>query len=151
MRSILLLPTLLLPLAAADLRAQGCEDARTVAEMARVRQEIGTPDVMCGEFARGDLDGDGRDDAVLDIGYEITGVEDGSRSRLYVLFGDPSAPLAAEPEEPRGAVQAVRIAGGDIHVETMDFRPDDPPCCPSLIREVVLRVEGRAVLRVLEP
>jgi hypothetical protein len=150
MRSILLLP-LLLPLAATDLRAQGCEDVRAEAEMARIRQEIGSPDVMCVEFARGDLDGDGRDDAVLDIGYEITGVEDGSRSRLYVLFGEPSAPLAAEPEEPRGAIQAVRIAGSDIRVETMDFRPDDPPCCPSLIREVVLRVEGRAVLRVLEP
>jgi hypothetical protein len=151
MRSILLLPLLLLPLAAADLRAQGCEDPRAAREMARIRQEIGTPDVMCVELARGDLDGDGRDDAVLDIGYEITGVEDGRRSLLYVLFGDPSAPLAAEPEEPRGAVQAVRIAGSDIRVETMDYRPDDPPCCPSRIGEVVLRVEGRAVLRVLEP
>lgn len=151
MPSILLLPLLLLPLAAGDLRAQGCEDPRAAQEMARIRGEIGSPDVMCVEFARGDLDGDGRDDAVLDIGYEITGVEDGSRSLLYVLFGDPSAPLAPEPEAPRGAVQAVHLTGSDIRVETMEYRPDDPPCCPSRIVEVVLRVQGREVLRVLEP
>lgn len=151
MRSILLLPLLLAPLAAADLRAQGCDDPRAVQEMARIRQEIGAPDAMCVEFARGDLDGDRRDDAVLDIGYESAMVESGSRSLLYVLFGDPAAPLAAEPEEPRGAVQSVRIQGADIRVETLAHRPDDPRCCPSLIGELVLRVEGRALLRVLEP
>ncbi len=150
MRSILLLP-LLLALPAADLRAQGCEDARAVAEMERIRQEIGTPDVMCVEFARGDLDGDGRDDAVLDIGYEVMGMEDGSRSLLYVLFGDPSAPLAPEPDEPRGAVQAIHLDGSEVRVETLAARPDDPPCCPSLIAEVRLRVQGREVVRVLEP
>lgn len=150
---IILLPFLLLPLAAAaELRAQtGCDDARAAAEMSRIRQEIGSDDVMCVEFARGDLDGDGRDDAVLDIGYEIAGMENGSRSTLYVLFGDPSAPLAAEPDEPRGAVQLVRLDGPEIRVETLAARPDDPPCCPSLIAEVVLRVQGREVMRVLEP
>ena len=149
--SLVLASLAILPFAAADLRAQGCEDVRAVSEMARIRQEIGAPDVMCVEFARGDLDGDGRDDAVLDIGYEITGVENGSRSTLYVLFGDPSAPLAVEPDEPRGAVQMVRIDGSEIRVETMSHRPDDPPCCPSLIGEVVLRVQSREMLRVLEP
>lgn len=151
MRTILLLPFLLAPLAPADARAQGCDDPRAAREMARIRQEIGAPDVMCVEFARGDLDGDGRDDAVLDIGYEITGMENGSRSLLYVLFGDPDAPLAPEPDEPRGAVQAVRIEGANIHVETLAHRPDDPPCCPSLIGDVLLRVEGRAVMRLLGP
>lgn len=151
MRSILLLP-ILLALAAADLRAQGCDDPRVAGEMERIRQEIGTPDVMCVEFARGDLDGDGRDDAVLDIGYELPpGAEPAGRSLLYVLFGDPSAPLAPEPDEPRGAVQAVHLAGSDIRVETLAHRPDDPPCCPSLIGEVLLRVQGREVLRVLDP
>jgi hypothetical protein len=118
--------------------------------MARIRQQIGAPDVMCVEFARGDVDGDGRDDAVLDIGYEVAGIENGSRSLLYVLFGDLAAPLAPEPEEPRGAVQAVRIEGPLIRVETLAPRPDDPPCCPSLIGSVVLRVEGRAVMRILD-
>jgi hypothetical protein len=151
MRKILLLPFLLAPLAATGLRAQGCDDARAADEMARIRQEIGAPDVMCVEFARGDLDGDGVDDAVLDIGYEITGVENGSRSTLYVLFGDPSVPLAVEPEEPRGAVQMVRIAGSEVRVETMSARPDDPPCCPSLISEIVFRVQSRQLMRVLEP
>lgn len=151
MRTFLLLPLLLAPLAAAPLRAQGCDDPRAAAEMARIRQEIGAPDVMCVEFARGDLDGDGRDDAVLDIGYEVMGMENGSRSRLYVLFGDPDAPLAPEPDEPRGAVQLVRIEGPVIRVETLAHRPDDPPCCPSLIGDVVLRVEGRAVMRMLDP
>ena len=151
MRTFLLLPLLVAPFAAADLPAQGCDDPRAAGEMARIRQEIGAPDVMCVEFARGDLDGDGRDDAVLDIGYEMAGVENGGRSRLYVLFGDPGAPLAPEPDEPRGAVQLVRIEGGTIRVETLAHRPDDPPCCPSLIGDVVLRVEGRAVMRMLEP
>lgn len=149
---VLILPLVLTLLSAAGLRAQGgCDDARSVAEMSRIRQAIGSDDVMCVEFARGDLDGDGRDDAVLDIGYEMAGMEDGSRSTLYVLFGDPSAPLAAEPDEPRGAVQLVRIDGPEIRVETLAPRPDDPPCCPSLIGEVVLRVQGREVLRILEP
>jgi hypothetical protein len=152
MRSILLLPLLLLPLAAADLRAQGgCNDARAVAEMARLRQEIGTPDVMCVELARGDVDGDGRDDAVLDIGYERPGMEGGGASRLHVLFADPSAPLVAEPDGERGAVQMVRIDGPEIRLETLAHRPDDPPCCPSLIGDVVLRVIGHEIIRVLEP
>ena len=148
----LLLPLLALPLAAADLRAQdGCDDVRAVAEMARLRQELGTPDAMCVEFARGDVDGDGRDDAVLDIGYEISGMEDGRKSRLHVLFADPSAPLIAEPDEERGAVQMVRIAGPELRVETLDHRPDDPPCCPSRYTDIVLRVVGHEIIRVLEP
>jgi hypothetical protein len=152
MRSILLLPLFVLPFAPAGLRAQGgCEDARAVAEMARLRQEIGTADVMCIEFARGDVDGDGREDAVLDIGYERPEVEGGGASRLHVLFGGPSAPLITEPEGERGAVQLVRIDGPEIHVETMDYRPDDPPCCPSLLGDVVLRVIGHEIIRVLEP
>jgi hypothetical protein len=36
-------------------------------------------------------------------------------------------------------------------VETLAHRPDDPPCCPSLIGDVLLRVEGRAVMRLLGP
>jgi hypothetical protein len=151
MRILLLLPFLLAPLTPNPLRAQGCDDARVRGEMARIRQEIGSDDVMCVEFARGELDGDGREDAVIDIGYEIAGMEDGSRSTLYVLFGDPSAPLAPEPDEPHGAVQLVRIQGPEIRVETLAPRPDDPPCCPSLIGEIVLRVQGREVMRVLEP
>ncbi|HST61137.1 MAG TPA: hypothetical protein VLK84_20715 [Longimicrobium sp.] len=152
MQTILLLPLLLLPLAAADLRAQdGCADVRAVAEMTRLKQELGTTDVMCVEFARGDVDGDHRDDAVLDIGYEIGGMEDGRASRLHVLLGDPSAPLITEPEEERGAVSMVRIAGPEIRVETMEHRPDDPPCCPSRYVDIVLRVVNQQILRVFEP
>lgn len=151
MRSILLLPALLVPLTAADLRAQdGCDDPRTVAEMERLRQSIGTRDVMCVEFARGDVDGDGREDAVLDIGYEVEGMEDGGASLLHVLLSDPSAPLLAEPDAERGAVQSVRIAGPELHVETLDYRPDDPPCCPSRITDLVLRVMGHEIIRVME-
>jgi len=152
MRSILLLPSLLALLAAADLRAQGgCGDPRAAEEVARIRQETGTPDVTCVELARGDADGDGREDAVLDIGYEMPGADNGGASRLYLLFGSPSAPLVVEPEEERGAVQGVRIGGGEIRVETLDYRPDDAPCCPSLIREIVLRVQAGQLLRVFEP
>ncbi|HLM69506.1 MAG TPA: hypothetical protein VK358_18335 [Longimicrobium sp.] len=152
MRIILLLPLFALPLAAAGLRAQdGCGDVRAVVEMARLRQELGTTDVMCVEFARGDVDGDGRDDAVLDIGYEISGMEDGRKSRLHVLPGNPSAPLLAEPDEERGAVSMVRIAGPEIRVETLEYRPDDPPCCPSRYVDLVLRVVDGQIIRVFEP
>jgi len=152
MRTIHFVPLLLLPFAAADLRAQdGCADARAVAEVARLRQEMGTTDAMCTELARGDVDGDGRDDAVLDIGYEIAGMENGRGSRLHVLLGDPAAPLLAEPEGERGMVSMVRIAGPEIRVETMEHRADDPPCCPSRYVDVVLRVMGHQVIRVFEP
>jgi hypothetical protein len=149
----ILLPLLLLPLAAAaDLRAQdGCADSRALAEVARLKQEMGTTDVMCVELARGDVDGDHRDDAVLDIGYEIGGMEDGRASRLHVLLGDPSAPLLTEPEEERGVVSMVRIAGPEIRVETLEYRPDDPPCCPSRFRDIVLRVVNQQILRIFEP
>ena len=152
MRSIHLLPLLLLPLAAADLRAQdGCADARAAAETARLRQEMGTTDVVCMDLARGDVDGDGRDDAVLDIGYEIAGRENGRGSRLHVLLGHPAAPLLTEPEDERGMVSMVRIAGPEIRVETVEHRADDPPCCPSRYVDVVLRVAGHEVVRVFEP
>lgn len=148
---IILLPLFLLPFATADLRAQdGCADTRAVAEMARIRQEIGTPDVMCVEFALGEIDGDGQADAVLDIGYEVSGMEDGRASRLHVLLGDPSAPLLAEPEGERGPVQRVVIDGPELRVETLEARPDDPPCCPSLYVDVVLRVMGHEIIRVFE-
>ena len=151
MRSILL-PLLLLPLAAADVRAQdGCADARAAAEVARLKQEMGTMDVMCLELARGDVDGDRRDDAVLDIGYEIAGMEDGRASRLHVLLGDPAVPLIVEPDEERGVVSMVRIAGPEIRVETLEYRPDDPPCCPSRFQDLVLRVVDGQILRIFQP
>jgi hypothetical protein len=151
-------PALALPLALllsafvpGELRAQsGCDDARATEEMARIRQEIGAPDVMCVEFARGDADGDGRDDAVLDIGYELPGTDGGGASRLYLLPGHPAAPLAMEPQAERGAVQQVRIDAGLIRVETLEHRADDAPCCPSLIREIVLRAQGGELVRDLD-
>lgn len=152
MRTIQLVPLLLLPFAPADLRAQdGCADVRAVAEVARLKQEMGTPDAMCIELARGDVDGDGRVDAVLDVGYEIAGVQNGRGSRLHVLLGDPAAPLLTEPDDARGRVSMVRIAGPEIRVETMEHRADDPPCCPSRYVDVVLRVTGHEVVRDFAP
>lgn len=148
---ILPLAFLLLAASARGAAAQGCEDPRAVAAVAQMKAEMGTPDVYCLQAARGDVDGDGGEDAVLDISVE--GVEGGNNwgSIIHVLLSDPSTPLLREPDEPRGQSQAVRIAGRDIVVETVEHRADDPACCPSLYRDIVLRVHGQTIVRVLEP
>jgi hypothetical protein len=151
MRRVLLLAALLLPCTAARAAAQGCEDPRVTATIAQLRTELGTPDVYCLQAARGDVDGDGGEDAVLDISVEGASGGNNWGSIIHVLLSDPAAPLLREPDQPRGQSQAVRIAGRDIVVETVEHRPDDPRCCPSLYRDIVLRVEGQTVVRVLGP
>lgn len=139
---------LLALLAATDAGAQTCADRRAQAEVAKLRRELDTQAVSCARAARGDLDGDGRADAVLLLSYEGMGGGNNWGSFLYVLPGAAGAPLLAEPEEARGAVDSVVVSGRNIRVRTLEMRDGDGHCCPSGRGELVLRVENRRLVRV---
>jgi hypothetical protein len=141
--------TLLLALfAAADLRAQDCADRRVRAEVVKLRQELDTQAVSCARAARGDLDGDGRADAVLRVSYEGMGGGNNWGSFVYVLLADAAAPLISEPDEPRGNVDSISVAGRTIRVQTLEYREGDGRCCPSGRDAFVMRLDGRRLVRV---
>jgi hypothetical protein len=128
--------------------AQDCTDRRVLAEAAELRGELEGAEIHCGEAARGDLDGDGAEDAVLLVSYE--GIRGGNNwgSMIYVLLADASAPLLEEPGEERGAVDSITVAGREIRVRTLEHREGDGRCCPSGRGGVALRVEDRRLVRV---
>lgn len=135
-------------LAATDAAAQGCTDRRVAAELAELRTELQGATLDCREAARGDLDGDGAADAVLQVSYEGMGGGNNWGSFLYVLLADRSAPLLEEPEVARGVVDSVRVAGREIRVTTLEYRDGDGHCCPSGKDAFALRVERRRLVRV---
>lgn len=148
MRIIRHAPLLLALAAAADLRAQGCADRRVRAEVAELRRELRTQTVSCTPAARGDLDGDGRADAVLQLSYEGMGGGNNWGSFVYLLLADASAPLISEPDQTRGPVDSIAVAGRTIRVKTLEYRDGDGRCCPSGHGEVVMRLDGRRLVRV---
>jgi len=81
--------------------------------------------------ARGDLDGDGREDAaVILLG---SGGGSGVFVDLAVVLDRNGVPLhaASAPLGDRVQVHEVRIEGSDILVDVTQQGPGDPACCPT--------------------
>lgn len=148
MQILRILPFLLVPLCAANAAAQGCTDRRVQAELTEMRGELNGATVGCREAARGDLDGDGAADAVLQLTYEGMGGGNNWGSFVYVLLANRAAPLLEEPEAQRGPVDTITVAGREVRVRTLEYREGDGRCCPSGKDAFAMRVEGRRLVRV---
>ena len=81
--------------------------------------------------ARGDLDGDGRDEAVVVLRHEGGG--SGSFVYLAVVADRKGRPvnIATQLLGDRVQVRAVRIAAGRLEADLVEAGPGDPSCCPS--------------------
>jgi len=80
-----------------------------------------------------DVDGDGKDDLVLIFTLEgPDGADDHVSFLAAFLSGSPDRPLVLEAGR-RGERDPVAIESkrGEIALETLEFLPKDPTCCPS--------------------
>jgi hypothetical protein len=99
----------------------------------------------------GDLDGDGREEAVVHAvcHYGANGAQDtvqvwtaarGQRRLLDTLTGAPEAVADASAFPP--AVVAVAVRGDEVLVTFTSYGDDDPHCCPSKQTEVRYQLDG---------
>lgn len=82
--------------------------------------------------ARGDLDGDGREDLVVLLVTSSGGT--GVFRDLYVLRRNAAGQLSVSPPAflgDRVDVNALRIERGQVVVDLVVQGPDDPLCCPT--------------------
>ena len=112
-----------------------------------------------GDVAYGDVDGDGRDEAVVHTvcAFGANGAEDNIQIwDLETGAAEVKATVGEPPESLTGglppAVKDVAVeSGGTVAVTWTHYGPDDPNCCPS--QETTLRylVTGSQVTQVGEP
>lgn len=94
--------------------------------------------------ARGDLDGDGWDEAavVLTTNFGGTGVE--HYIAVVAQEGEENRNIATRPVGDRIQVRDLRIDEGRLVLDLVRPGPDDPSCCPTEVISLKFRlVEGR--------
>jgi len=92
--------------------------------------------------ARGDLDGDGRDEAVVLLA-ESSGAS-GTRDYLAVVAdrGGKAVNLATQLLGDRVQLRAMRIEDGELVVDTVAHGPGEPLCCPTQKVRFVFKLAG---------
>lgn len=101
--------------------------------------------------ARGDLNGDGRDDAAVVITFDPDGADHAQYLVAYVADGTTFRPAASKflggryREVYGGQIQGIQ--DGDILVSLHVLKADDPYCCPSGEQAASFALEGDELLR----
>jgi hypothetical protein len=113
-------------------------------------------------LARGDLDGDGREDVVVFL--ETSSGGSGSFLHMAAVLDRPEGPrpLPAEAIGDRAEVEGLEVINGQVVLDAVVSGPDDALCCPSLrvrrvyaaaedgLREIASRTRGRLHVRELD-
>jgi LppP/LprE lipoprotein len=108
--------------------------------------------------AYGDLDGDGRDEAVVHVvcTYGANGAED--TVHVWTQTRGRTVHVASLTEPPRSvtgplppAVDDVAVDGGQIEVTWTHYAAGDPNCCPSRLTTVTYDLDGDGLDRVGRP
>jgi len=99
-------------------------------------------------FALGDLDGDGRDDAVVFLAVNTGGTGNFVESAVVLDRADGRLSLRGSRLGDRTQVDAVRIADGRIVVALTTHAETDPMCCPTLKGERQFEVAGNLVSEI---
>lgn len=104
-----------------------------------------TLDLSGDVVARGDLDGDGRAEAVVILDSWTGG--SGVFSYMAVVSGTTgqAVNIATELLGDRVQVRDLGIEDGKILVDLRGHGPDDPSCCPSMSMRQTWQLEGRAL------
>lgn len=107
----------------------------------------------------GDLDGDGRDEAIVHVvcAYGANGAEDTVHVWAQTRAGR-TVHVASLTEPPRSvtgplppAVADVAVAGRLVDVTWTHYAADDSNCCPSLLTRVAYELDGDRLDRVGRP
>jgi LppP/LprE lipoprotein len=125
----------------------------SVLDIGRVTRLEVDPDV-----AYGDLDGNGKDEAVVHVvcTYGANGAEDtvhvwtqrrGRPVHVASLTEPPQSVTGALPP----AVAGVAVRGSQVAVTWTRYGADDPNCCPSQLATVMYELDGDALDRVGRP
>ncbi len=92
-------------------------------------------------MAFGDLNGDGREDALLNLA--VSGGGSGTFYYLVAILKEPGRAVQGPYFDlgDRVVVQELKILGGRVVVQMIDHGPADPLCCPTLsrTRQFILR------------
>lgn len=105
----------------------------------------------CYESAKGDLNGDGAKDLVVLFTVEGACYNEtesspgacgnGYSQYLMAFLGKVLKPLA--PVEAGGktarSITAMQIKGGKLILDTLEYGDNDPSCCPSIKKEVIVK------------
>jgi hypothetical protein len=98
------------------------------------------------DYAFGDLDGDGNVDAVAVLQVSTGGT--GIYYYVAPIFNDAGNAVVSSPALVLGdrlGIRNVSASPGKVDVEALVHGPDDALCCPSQMRRIVFRVEGRVL------
>lgn len=100
------------------------------------------------QYASGDLNGDGAEDAVVFL--VASGGGSGSFVYLEVLLNDQGKPkhVAEMALGDRTRIDAVAIQGGQIEVDLVTHGPTDPMCCPSVKTSKILKLQGEQLVEL---
>lgn len=106
---------------------------------------VPTLDLRAGALARGDLDSDGNDEAVVVLDSWTGG--SGVFTYLAVVSGSTGSPrnVATLLLGDRVQLREVRIGNGRIVSELHGPGPDDPSCCPSMNIRQVWKLTGSSL------
>jgi hypothetical protein len=105
----------------------------------------------------GDIDNDGRTDAVVDLTFVPEGGNAPWHMGIAVLHNDGAALQHAgtidfPDEDGRDGTQTVdAIRGGRLHLTEHIYEQEDPRCCPSLERKVSYALVDGRLVRSEEP
>jgi hypothetical protein len=103
-------------------------------------------------LARGDLDGDGRDDAVVLLQTSAGG--SGAFLHLAAVLDRPEGPrpLPAQGVGDRAEVEALEVVAGRVVLDAVVSGPSDALCCPTQrVRRVFAAADGALRELSLEP
>jgi hypothetical protein len=124
-----------------------------VLDLGRLTRVEVDPDV-----AYGDVDGNGRDEAVVHVvcSYGANGAEDtihvwGLSAGRVVHVASVSEPSASVTGPLPPTVADLAVAGGEVEVTWTHYADDDPNCCPSMQTVVTYELDGRTLDRVGRP
>ncbi|MGC9603417.1 MAG: hypothetical protein ABSF47_03025 [Minisyncoccia bacterium] len=101
-----------------------------------------TATLESGKIALGDLNGDGKKDAVIPVVENLGG--NGFFEYLVVFLDDNGQPkqTATQPLGDRIVINSINIKDGQVVVDMIDHGPNDGMCCPTLSVTKHFKLQG---------
>lgn len=103
------------------------------------------------DFAYGDIDKDGDQDAIVHIGFrDSVGNHITTASSKLVVFSNNNGQFSFTTDiDPGMAVsKTLSFKNGKIFITTIDWTADDPSCCPSIKNQLAYNLQGNRLERV---
>jgi hypothetical protein len=121
----------------------GRQDSSDFGTFVEVKGSRARGSVRPEDISFGDVDGDGREEAALNLIFPI-GVRTGGALIYRATESGPSLAAVVEPHDTLG----VKVEGGKLMVAEGIYAESDPGCCPSGTRYLTYSLAGRELVLV---